>query len=244
MKNLLLFAFLLIFASCGMKQLKDENEALKNELDVTKKANQTLYEVGVLLDSIDANRDNLTVRLEQGTSYDEYINRVKDLNNYVKNSEKKLNDLEASLKKADQSKSALAASVKKLRKELEDRNKYIAFLESQMNNIKVQKDSLVTITEVQKQQLSEMDQQIQQKTQELNLIEARIVEMMKQAKVSEADSYFERGAAIEEAANRTKLAPRKKKETYKEAIELYKKALELGREDARAKITELSKKVD
>jgi chromosome segregation ATPase len=244
MKNIFLFSILLIFAGCGMKQLKDENEALKNELEVTKKANQTLYEVGVILDSIDANRDNLTMRLEQGTSYDEYVNRVRDLNNYVKSSEKRLNDLEASLKKADQSKSALAASVKKLRKELDDRNKYISFLEGQINNIKVQKDSLVTITEVQKQQLSEMDQQIQQKTQELNLIEARIVEMMKQAKVNEADSYFERGAAIEEAANRTKLAPRKKKETYKEAIELYKKALDLGREDARAKILELSKKVD
>jgi len=42
---------------------------------------------------------------------------------------------------------------------------------------------------------------------------------------------------VEEAANRTKLAPRKKKETYKEAIELYKKALSMGKTEAQAKLT-------
>ena len=235
---------LLMFTGCGIKDLKNENEALKNELDVTKKANQTLYEVGVLLDSIDVSRDNLRVQLEQGTKYDEYISRVKDLNDYVKASKMKMDDLEKTLKKSNQSNSYLASSLKKLRKDLEDKNKYIAFLENEVNNINVKKDSLVTLTEVQKTQITDMDQQIQQKSEELNLIEARIEEMMKQAKVNEADSYFERAKAIEEAANRTNLAPRKKKQTYMEALDLYKKSLEAGRNDAQAKIDELTKKVD
>ena len=100
------------------------------------------------------------------------------------------------------------------------------------------------MTEVQRQQISEMDDQIQQKTEELNLIEARIEEMMKQAKVNAADSYYERAAAIEEAANRTKLAPKKKKQTYKEALDLYQKSFDAGRQDAQAKIDELSKKIN
>lgn len=244
MKKILILPVILLLSGCGMNELKNENEALKNELEITKKANQTLYEVGQLLDSIDASRNNLNMQLEEGTRYDEYIRRVRDLNDYVKTSEKKLEDLENALKKAKQSSSFLASSVKRLRKELDDKNKYIAFLEDQISNINVQKDSLVTMTEVQKEQISDMDSQIQQKTEELNLIEARIEEMMKQAKVSAADSYYERAAAIEEAANRTHLAPRKKKETYKEALELYQKALDSGREDAQAKIEELSKKVD
>ena len=62
--------------------------------------------------------------------------------------------------------------------------------------------------------------------------------------MSEADSYMARGEAIEEAANRTKLAPRKKKETYREALELYKKALSLGSDKAQAKITALEKKIN
>jgi hypothetical protein len=61
--------------------------------------------------------------------------------------------------------------------------------------------------------------------------------------VSEADSYFMRAQAVEEAANRTKLAPKKKKDTLKEAIELYKKALSLGKTEAQDKITELEKKI-
>jgi hypothetical protein len=81
------------------------------------------------------------------------------------------------------------------------------------------------------------------KQQELALIEARIQELMISSKVSEADSYFARAQAVEEAANRTKLAPKKKKETLKEAVELYKKALSLGNQQAQAKITELEAKV-
>ena len=74
-------------------------------------------------------------------------------------------------------------------------------------------------------------------------MEEKIQQVQLQSKVSEADSYFARGQAVEEAANRTKLAPRKKKETYKEAIELYKKALSLGKQEAQAKIDALSKKI-
>lgn len=61
--------------------------------------------------------------------------------------------------------------------------------------------------------------------------------------MSEADSYYARGAAIEEAANRTKLAPRKKKDTLREALELYKKAQSLGNTNAQAKIDEIEKKL-
>ena len=75
------------------------------------------------------------------------------------------------------------------------------------------------------------------------MIEAKIQELMIASKVSEADSYYARAQAVEEAANRTKLAPKKKKETLKEAIELYKKSLSLGKEEAQAKITELEKKI-
>ena len=53
-----------------------------------------------------------------------------------------------------------------------------------------------------------------------------------------------RAQAVEEAANRTKLAPRKKKDTYKEALELYKKSVSLGKAEAQAKVDELEKKLN
>ncbi len=91
--------------------------------------------------------------------------------------------------------------------------------------------------------LQDKEAQILAKQQELALIEARIQELMIQSKMSEGDAYFARAMAVEEAANRTKLAPKKKKETLKEALELYKKSLSLGKEEAQAKITELEKKI-
>ena len=74
-------------------------------------------------------------------------------------------------------------------------------------------------------------------------MENRVQEMMKKAQVSEADSYFALGEALEEAARRTKLAPKKRKETYREAIEYYKQALAFGREDAQEKINALEEKI-
>ena len=75
------------------------------------------------------------------------------------------------------------------------------------------------------------------------LIEARVQELMIQSKVSEAEAYFTRAQAIEKAADRTKLAPRKRKETIREAIDLYKKALSMGKTEAEAKITELESRL-
>lgn len=91
--------------------------------------------------------------------------------------------------------------------------------------------------------LEDKESEILSKQQELALIEARIQELMIQSKMSEADAYYARASAVEEAANRTKLAPKKKKETLKEAVELYKKALSLGKNEAQAKIDELEKKI-
>jgi chromosome segregation ATPase len=244
MKKFVLLPLVLLLTGCGMQQLKEENAAMKSELEVTRAANQALFEIGVMLDSIDINRENLDVRLEEGTTYNDYIQRVKDLGSYAESTERKLDEIEEMLKNANQSNSTLAASITKLRRELTDKNKYITFLESQMTSMSVQKDSLVTITQVQKDQITDMDQEIQQKTEELKLIEERVTELMVQAQVNEADSYFTRAKAIELAADRTKLAPRKKKSTYKEALNLYMKALEAGKEEARPKIIELQEKVN
>jgi hypothetical protein len=54
---------------------------------------------------------------------------------------------------------------------------------------------------------------------------------------------YAQGQALEIAAARTKLAPRKKKETQREALELYKQSYSLGKQEAKFKIDELEKVV-
>ena len=64
-----------------------------------------------------------------------------------------------------------------------------------------------------------------------------------QNRIKVANLYFAQAQALETAADRTKFAPRKKKETRREALELYKLSFSLGNTEAQAKIEELEKKL-
>lgn len=245
-KNILFIAAIgASMMSCGgeAEKLKSQVDSLKVELQTSQQFATTLQEVGVLMDSIDANRQLLRVNMVEGTTYENYTARMKDINSYVKTTQTKIDDLEIALKKSKSNSSALASTIKKLRADLETRNKEIAELNSQVDQLKNVNQNLITTVGLQEAELEDKEAQIIVKQQELALIEAKIQELMISSKVSEADSYFARAQAVEEAANRTKLAPKKKKETLKEAIELYKKALSLGKQEAQPKITELEKKI-
>ena len=247
MKNLMIAVSIsVILASCGGAEnakLKTQLDSLQNELQVSQEMAQTLQEVGTLMDSIDASRQVLRVNMVEGSTYSAYTSRMKDLNNYVKDTQGKIGDLEKALKKSKANNNAFAATVKKLKADLEKKNGEIVELQQRVQDLGNQNENMKITIDLQEAELNDKQSQIEAKQQELALIEARIQELMIQSKMSEGDSYFARGAAIEEAANRTKLAPRKKKDTYREAIELYKKALSLGNDKAQAKIDELEKKV-
>lgn len=236
-----------LLMSCGGKEnerLKSQLDSLQNELQVSQQMAQTLQEVGTLMDSIDANRQLLRVNVIEGTTYSDYTSRMKDLNNYVKETETKIGDLEKSLKKSKSNANAFAATIKKLRADLDKRNEEIGTLQQRVAELGNLNENMKVTIDMQEAELNDKQAQIETKTQELALIENRIQELMIQSKMNEGDAYFARGQAVEEAANRTKLAPKKKKETYREAIELYKKAQSMGNDKAQAKITELEKKVN
>jgi chromosome segregation ATPase len=244
----LLFAIpvVALFAACDNGEkvaLQSKVDSLKVELEASQKVASTLTEVGVLMDSIDASRQLLRVNMVEGTTYDDYKSRMKDINGYVKDTQKKIDDLESSLKKSNSNAASYSKQLKKLKNDLESKSKEIASLQEQVDKFRSENQNLITTVGMQEAELSDKSAQIETKNQELALIEARVQEMMIQSKMSEADAYFARGQAVEEAARRTQLAPRKKKETYKEAIELYKKSLSLGKTEAQAKITELEKKI-
>lgn len=245
-KLLIVMPVALLMAACGGKetaQLQSQVDSLRSELETSQQLTQTLQEVGVLMDSIDANRQLLRVNMVEGTTYDNYTSRMKDLNNYVKDTEDKIAELEKALKKSKGNASTYAKTIKKLKADLESKNEEIASLQLQVEKYRNENQNLIQTVELQESELSEKNDELAAKRSELALIEARIQELMIQSKMSESDAYFARAVAVEEAANRTKLAPKKKKETYKEAMELYKKAESLGNTEAAAKISELSKKI-
>jgi chromosome segregation ATPase len=233
-------------ASCQTKEkevLQNQVDSLRTELEKSHQTSETLAEIGVLLDSIDESRQLLRVNLVEGTPYDDYSGRMKDLNEYIKTTQDKIANLEQSLKSSKANSKAFAKTINQLKAELATKGKEMAFLQEQVEKFRNENANLIITVDLQDAEIADKQAQIETKAQELALIEARVQELMIQSKVSEADAYYTRAQAIETAASRTKLAPRKKKETMREALNLYKKALSLGKNEAQAKITQLESRL-
>jgi chromosome segregation ATPase len=241
---ILLFVLAITLLGCDKEEknkMQQQLDSLKSELETSQQLAKTLTEVGTLMDSIDANRQVLRMNMMEGTTFDNYTNRMEDLNKYVKDTEKKINDLEKSLKKSKASNNYFSVLVNNLKAEIEKKNQEITMLEEMVGKYQNENENLVKVNEMQEAEIVDQEAQLSAKQQELALIEARIQELMIQSKVSDAEQFYARGAAVEEAANRIKLAPKKKKETLREALEFYKKSLSLGHEPAKAKVDQLEK---
>jgi hypothetical protein len=96
-----------------------------------------------------------------------------------------------------------------------------------------QKDSLI----------SSKDEMIKLKNADVASLEGLVQDINDQNRIKVANLYFQQAQALEVAAKRTKFAPRKKKETRREALELYKLSFSLGNVEAEAKIQELEKEL-
>lgn len=231
-----------LIASCDTKDketLQTQVDSLQMELERSHQTSETLSEIGILLDSIDASRQLLRINLVEGTDYDDYSARMRNLNDYIKTTQQKISELEGSLQSSKANAAAFGKTVRRLKADLATKGQEIAVLQEQVEKYRNENENLVVTVNLQDAEIADKQSQIETKSQELALIEARVQELMIQSKISEADAYFTRAQAVETAADRTKLAPRKKKETIREAVDLYKKALSLGKSEAQAKITEL-----
>ncbi len=236
-----------LMASCGLKQENEKMQAkidsLNTELAFQQQMTVVLENVGVLLDSIDESRNALKVNMEMGTTYDDFSTRLSEINQYVKDSERKIDEMEKSLAKSNSASKAYVATISRLKRELAEKAEQIAQLEATVTQYQTENKELVNLVELQTAELNDKTSQIESKRQELEMLEVRITELLTQSKVSQADSYYMRAQAAEEAARRTQLAPKKKKESYKEALDLYQKAYDLGRTDAKPKIDDLTKRI-
>jgi chromosome segregation ATPase len=245
-KLLIVISFAAGLLACGKEEkerLKSQVDSLMIELETSQAMAQTLTEVGDMMDSIDASRQLLRVDMSEGTTYSDYKSRMRDINAYVKETQNKIEELEKTLKTSKANSNAFAKSIKQLKADLANKTQEIAALQEQVDKYRNENQNLITTVGMQEAELVDKTTEIETKTQELALIEARVQELMIQSKMTEADAYYARGQAVEEAAARTKLAPRKKKETLREAVELYKKALSLGKVEAEERIAALEKKL-
>lgn len=226
---------------CDSKErakLQTEVDSLRVELQVSQQLTENMEEIGILLDSIDANRQLLRTDMVEGTSYENYTSRLRDINGYIQETQDKISQLE---KSAEKSKSSYAATIKKLKLDLESRSLQIAALEQEVSNLHGENAVLSKNVNERDSMITQHTGTIKLREQDIASLEAHVQEISDKAKMDQADLYFAQAQALETAAVRTKFAPRKKKETKREALELYKLSLSLGKEEAQAKINQLEK---
>jgi proline dehydrogenase len=242
-RSILALSVIGLLFSCGNEKkeraMQTQIDSLKTELQTSQETAQTLQEVGVLIDSIDANRQLLRTDMVEGTSYKDYKSRLQDISSYVRQTQSKIDELEKSAKNSR----IYAGTIKKLKADLLARTEQIAALEAEVQRIRTENQSLAKNVSERDSLISINNETIKVKEENLLALESRVQEMNVQSKNNQAEAYFKQAEALEKAAERTKFAPRKKKETKREALELYKLALSLGKTEAQSKIEELEKEV-
>lgn len=244
MKKYLLVAVVAAFLfSCDNKEkaaLQTKVDSLSLQLTNSQEVERKLDEVGVLIDSIDASRESLKVKMVEGSSYGDYVARLKDINLYVQQTQVKLDALEKETKNTSR---ASTAAIRRLKADLEKQTTEILNLQAEL--AKARDENLIVWAKVNQKDsvLSIKDQVIKVNESDIVSLEKLVNDTNAENKVAVANLYFEQAEALELAANRTHFAPRKKKDTRKEALELYKLSLSLGNTEAQAKIDNLNKQL-
>ncbi len=246
-RNALILSMMVTLGACNLPKenarLKSQVDSLKVELATNQQMETALQDVGSLIDSIDNNRHVLRTRMVEGTSLDDFTNRMSDINKYVKNAERKITSLEKSLMDSKSTTRNYANSLKKLKDEIDLRNTELVRLEEQVKLYQNENGNLIQTVSLQKAEIEDKLAQIEAKTKESEKLQGEVQQLMVQSKLDESEAYYVKGTLLEETARRTKFAPRKKKETTQKAIDMYELAALCGNDKAAARAADLKKKI-
>jgi len=234
----LVFLTPLAFISCDnskLEKLQAENDSLRNVLTAGNQVVNTLVSVTSLLDSIDATRHVMRQNFTDAGGKKNYDARMVELKDYIKQTENKISEMEATMIENNVNSDSYLSIIDALKDELKMRNEELGLIE---DNAELNND--VKLKAV---QLEDVESRLEVKRTELKLLEFQIKDLVKRMVISEAEGLYAQAGAVEEAARRTKLAPHKRKETYREALELYEKSLAKGKKEAKVKVDELRAKI-
>ncbi len=203
------------------------------------KMNKTLSEIGILMDSIDANRKVLRTNMIEGVRYNAYVKRMSEINKYVRKTERKLAALQKSLRKKHNV--AYSAAIKRLQANLDLRTHELDVMREQLKRYKAENEELISTVSLQKAEIQDKLTQLRIKQEETAQLEAQVNQLILQSKQDQGEALYAQAAAVEETARRTKFAPKKRRSSTRQALELYKQALQYGKTEAQERITALEK---
>lgn len=250
MKHIMLLLFVVGFLmGCDNERLRKEREesmaafdSIRQELATHQNMTETLLSVESMLDSIDASRHVLKTDMLEGTGQPVLASRLRNINDYVQKSELKIKSLEQKLSKSkNQSNPVYQAALSKLRKDLDIRTQEVNALKEQVTAYEEENHRLSAALSSREVELQRTAQDLKQKQAERDDLDKQVKDLLIQADIDKGEALFLRAEAVEETAHRTHFAPRKKKRTRAEAMELYRLALACGNTSAQSRLDALQK---
>ncbi|MDW7690331.1 hypothetical protein R9C00_23795 [Flammeovirgaceae bacterium SG7u.111] len=230
--------------SCGnTKEQKVSSKITLSEVEIPNGYQQRFEQVAYLLDSVAITESLIEERLNDGTKFIDHLDRIRGFEAFVEYTRQKLIKLENDLGSSDGQNQLLQQIIAQYHEELEVKDSVIGRLSEQVVRYKGKNDELVRKIDLQRQEITSLEDEINEKEKELDRLKDSITSLSKKMTIAKADSYMEKAAAAEELANRTQFAPKKKKEAYQEAYQLYKLAYEAGSQQAGKKMEELKSKM-
>ncbi|MEQ9007365.1 MAG: hypothetical protein RLP12_05740, partial [Ekhidna sp.] len=189
------------------------------------------------MDSIDENRKMIAVDLETGLNEEDYIQRMKSLNEYTQKAEWTIAELE-------KTRAAYAIQVKRLKKQIAEQGDQIAILQISVEEYKLKNANLEDEVKLTREQL--LDTQVALNYNENSLDEAqdKVAELDEKLTLSEAETFYAKGEGLELMASRIEFAPKRKKETLEQSLSYYKEAIKLGYVPAKARAESIQKMLE
>jgi len=166
--------------------------------------------------------------------------RLVSINTHIKETQARIAQLEETAKKTS---TANLAMIRRLKNELSLSTQQITALQQEVEKIRGENENLTANLNKRDSLLALNSETIKMREQDIASLETQVREVNATSQQTQADLYFAQAEALEQAAERTKFAPRKKKETKREALELYKLSRSLGKEEAQSKIDQLEKEL-
>jgi hypothetical protein len=231
-----------LVTSCDFRKAETAQHTIDSLSAIVKsnqEMNKTLGDIGVLMDSIDASRKVLRTNMIEGVRYNAYVKRMAEINHYVRRTERKLAALQKKARKRNDF--AFSTTVKRLRASLDARTRELDLMREQLKRYKIENEELISTVSLQKAELQDKLNQLKVKQEETAQLQAQVDHLIVQSKMDQGEALYAQAAAVEETARRTKFAPKKRKNSTRQALELYKQALLYGKTEAQERINALEK---
>jgi chromosome segregation ATPase len=216
-----------LFCSCereNYSQLKLENDSLRQQIEHRNDILIAMNEVNQMADSI----LNLGGSLSDTLTYQRYLDRIRFLQENLQISHEKIGEVSKELQNSKGESEAYNMMVFALQDEVSLRD----------NEISDHKKTLSSHARNYNGNLSKLEKVIAEKDEELRRLQVAIEEIRR---MNAAESYFIKAQRLEEKGRRIIFAQRKRKESFREALELYHKAYQFGKPEAAERIEGLKK---